>query len=120
MDLSAFIDLVQAIIGGALLTLALVMMLGSAIGALRFPDLYTRLHAASVGDGVAAPVFALGLAIMAPDLAAGIKLMLLAALLAALGPVLTHLTGAAAHSGGLTPIAGAYLAPRPGQSREAQ
>lgn len=120
MDFSGFVHLVQAIIGGAVLTLALVMMLGGAIGALRFPDLYTRLHAAAVGDGVAAPLFAFGLAIMAPDLATGIRLLLLAALLAALGPLLAHLTGAAAHSGGLTPIAGVYVAPRPGKPREAQ
>lgn len=120
MDSSAFLHLVQAIIGGAVLVLALVMMLAAAIGALRFPDLYTRLHAAAVGDGVGAPLFALGLAIMAPDLASGLKLLLLAGLLAALGPLFTHLTGAAAHSGGLTPIAGVYVAPRPGQPRETQ
>lgn len=118
MDAAALFLLLRFIAGGALMALAAALMLGAAIGALRFPDVYTRLHAANVGDGLGAVLFVLALAVMAPNVAVGLKLVLLAALVGALAPLLTHFTGAGAHAGGLTPIAGRYAAPRPGKARE--
>ncbi|MBC7768120.1 MAG: monovalent cation/H(+) antiporter subunit G [Phycisphaerales bacterium] len=103
---------------GAVVALAgLVLILGGTLGLLRFPDVYTRLHAAGVSDGPGAAIFLVGLAIMAPDAGLGVRLLFLAALIVALGPVLSHLIGNAAHSGGLAPIAGPYTAPRPGAAR---
>jgi multicomponent Na+:H+ antiporter subunit G len=107
----------RAAVGGVICGLGLVLLLGGAIGMLRFPDFYTRLHAASVADASGAAVFALGLATMAPDVGMAVRLLLLAALIVALGPVLTHLLASSAHSGGLAPIAGQYTAPRPGYLR---
>src|SRR5262245_14661069 len=50
MDGFAVLDLARAAVGGSVCLLALVFLLGGAIGALRLPDFYTRLHAASVAD----------------------------------------------------------------------
>lgn len=103
---------------GALIAVAgLVLILGGTLGLLRFPDVYTRLHAASASDGPGAALFVAGLAVMAPDWAMALRLLLLAALIVALSPVLSHLIGSAAHSGGVAPLAGRYTAPRPGVER---
>ncbi|MGE0596621.1 MAG: monovalent cation/H(+) antiporter subunit G [Hyphomonadaceae bacterium] len=107
------LDLFRLALGGGIITLGLVMMLVGAIGVLRFPDFYTRLHAGAV-DTYGAAVVALGLAITAPDFSLGVRLLLLSGFLAAMAPALTHMLGNAAHAGGLSPIAGAYVAPRPG------
>jgi multisubunit Na+/H+ antiporter MnhG subunit len=59
------------------------------------------------------------LAIGAASVAAAIKLVLLSALIAALNPALTHILANTAHAGGLAPLTGHYVAPRPGE-REAR
>jgi multicomponent Na+:H+ antiporter subunit G len=104
-------------LSGLTITGGLLLIAGGALGLLRFPDLYTRLHAANVSDVAGSVVVVLGLAIAAPDWAIAVRLLLLAALIAALGPTLLHLLAQAAHAAGLAPIAGRYSAPRPGGSR---
>jgi multicomponent Na+:H+ antiporter subunit G len=111
------LDALRAGVGGLIAAIGLGFMLGGAIGLLRYPDFYTRLHAVSVADGVGAACFVLGLAVMAPDLGMALRLLLLAALIVALGPVLAHLLASSAHAGGLAPIAGRYTTPRPGPPR---
>lgn len=111
------LDFIRVGFGGVVCAVGLVFVLGGSLGLLRFPDLYTRLHAVAVSDATGAVVFVVGLAIMAPDWGMAARLGLLAALLAALAPVLTHVIAAAAHAGGLAPIAGRYTAPRPGAGR---
>ena len=98
---------------GALLALAgLVLIFGGSLGLLRFPDVFTRVHAAMVSDGAGTALTLAGLAVMAPDAALALRLGLLAVLVAVLSPLLAHLTAAGAHAGGVAPIAGAYRAPR--------
>ncbi|HBF91054.1 MAG TPA: sodium:proton antiporter, partial [Hyphomonas atlantica] len=48
-------------LGGALLCVV------GTVGVLRFPDFYTRLHAASVTDTSGATLLLFGMALMAPD-----------------------------------------------------
>jgi multicomponent Na+:H+ antiporter subunit G len=112
-----FLDVLRMGLGGLIVVAGLGLILGGVVGLLRFPDFYTRLHAASVSDGAGAAIFALGLAVMAPDAAMAVRLMLFAALAVALGPVFTHMLASSAHAGGLAPIAGRYSAPRPGARR---
>ena len=113
MDASALLESVRIALGGAVCGIGLVFLLGGAIGMLRFPDFYTRLHGANVADATGAAVFALGLALMAPDIEIAVRLVLLAALIVALGPVFTHLLASSAHAGGLAPIAGQHLGRAP-------
>ena len=114
MGALGLLDAMRVGAGGLIAAFGLLIMLGGVLGVLRFPDLYTRLHAVTTSDGLGASVFCVGLAVMAPDGAMAVRLLLLAALLMAIGPVLTHLSASAAHAGGLAPIAGRYTAPRPG------
>lgn len=117
MDASAVLDLVRLGLSGVVVAIGLLLIAGGALGLLRFPDLYTRLHAANVADVVGSVVVVLGLAIAAPDLNIALRLLMLAGLLIALGPTLTHLVAQAAHAAGLAPVAGRYAAPRPGATR---
>lgn len=99
-----------------LVGVGVLFLLGSAIGVLRFPDFYTRLHAATVADPLGASLLALGLAVAEPRADIALRLVLLALLIGAVGPLGSYLFGNAAHAGGLAPIAGRYRAPRPGRS----
>ncbi len=108
------IDAVRLSLAGALVVIGLLFMIGGALGVLRFPDFYTRLHTVSVSDAVGALLLLAGLAVASWDARIAARLGLLAALMAAAGPALAHMAANAAHSGGLAPLAGPYIAPRPG------
>lgn len=114
MEPGVVLEFARLGVSGIVIAVGLLLMAGGALGLLRFPDLYTRLHASNVADVVGSVVIVLGLAIAAPDWAVAVRLLLLAALMMALGPTLTHLVAQAAHAAGLAPIAGRYAAPRPG------
>ena len=68
MDAGAVIDLVRLGLSGLVVAVGLVLIAGGALGLLRFPDLYTRLHASNVADVVGSVVVVVGLAIAAPIL----------------------------------------------------
>lgn len=113
----AVLEFARATLGGAVCAAGLALMLGGAIGVLRFPDIYTRLHAASVANGAGALLVLGGLAIASGDGGVALRLLLLGALLMAVAPTLNQMIASAAHASGVTPIAGAYAAPRPGAPR---
>jgi multicomponent Na+:H+ antiporter subunit G len=110
----ALLDIVRLGLGGAVAAVGIGFVLGGAIGLLRFPDFYTRVHAASTTAGVGAVLVVVGLAVSAPDLSLALRLALLGALMAALNPALAHIVASAAHAAGLAPLSGRYAAPRPG------
>jgi multicomponent Na+:H+ antiporter subunit G len=120
MEPISVLDFARYALGGLVVLAGLVFMLGGALGVLRFPDFYTRLHAARVADAVGATIVVLGLAVSAGDGMMALKLLMLAALVAALGPTLSHLLANAAHAAGLAPTVGRYTAPRPGPKPETQ
>jgi multicomponent Na+:H+ antiporter subunit G len=117
---ASVLHLVQSALGAILIATGLAFMLAGAVGALRFPDFYTRLHAVRVADGLAAVLVIAGLAVVAEDWRIALRLALLAALLVALGPTLAHIAASAAHAAGLAPLAGRYTAPRPDPRRREQ
>ena len=111
------LDVGRMAIAGIVVAAGLIFLAGGALGLLRFPDVYTRLHAANAADTTGAALVSVGLAIGAPDGAIAIRLVMLAALIVALGPTVTQLVANAAHAAGLAPIAGPYAAPRPNAPR---
>ena len=54
-------------LGAALCLAGALLCVVGTVGVLRFPDFYTRLHAASVTDTSGATLLLLGMALMAPD-----------------------------------------------------
>lgn len=107
------LELLRLGAGGVLAVVGLVLVLGGVIGVLRFPDIYTRLHAAGA-ESIGATIVLLGLAVAAPDWEVAARLLLLAGLTAFLGIVRSQILANAAHTGGLAPLAGSYKAPRSG------
>lgn len=117
MDAAMIVGALRLVLSGVVVAAGLMLVAGGALGLLRFPDLYTRLHAANVADVAGAVIVIAGLAIVSPDWSIALRLLMLAALMIALGPTLTQLVANGAHSAGLAPIAGRYSAPRPGATR---
>ncbi len=113
-DASAILDLVRLGLAGVLIAAGLGFVLLGAVGMLRFPDFYTRLHAFSVTETIGGALLLAGLALAAWDMAIALKLLLLALLMAAAAPTIAHLTANAGHAAGLAPLSGDYVAPRPG------
>lgn len=61
-----------------------------AIGVLRFPDFYSRIHAASLTDTLCAACIILGLVLQTDALLTGVKLLLVLFFLVFTAPVATH------------------------------
>jgi multicomponent Na+:H+ antiporter subunit G len=75
-----------------------------AIGLLRMPDLYTRMHAASVTDTLGAGLFIIGLMLQAGLSLVTLKLLFLMALIFFTGPIATHALAQAALGEGVAPM----------------
>lgn len=80
------------------------------IGLVRLPDLFTRLHAAGVGDTLGVGLFVLGFMVQAGFGTVAFKLVLVLLLLLLTGPVAAHALAKAALHGGVRPAA---VAPGP-------
>ncbi len=75
-----------------------------AIGVLRFPDLFTRMHAAGVTDTLCALLILTGLALKAGFTLALAKLFLILVFLWFTTPTATHALAKAAMHGGEKPL----------------
>ncbi|MEM6746606.1 MAG: monovalent cation/H(+) antiporter subunit G [Pseudomonadota bacterium] len=80
-----------------------------AVGVLRFPDFYTRIHAAGVTDTLGADLILLGLLLQAPALGVAIKLGMIISLFLLTSPVATHSIAHAAYAGREAPLTGKLL-----------
>ena len=100
-------DLLSAVlvIGGGF------FLIVGGIGLVRLPDLFTRLHAAGVGDTLGVGLFVLGFMFLADLGSVTLKLALVLLFLLLTGPVATHALAKAALHGGLRPIAPELGAP---------
>lgn len=75
------------------------------LGALRMPDLYTRMHAASVTDSMGAILIILGVVLQAGASLASIKLMVILLFLLLTSPTASNALASAALLSGLRPTA---------------
>lgn len=74
-----------------------------ALGMLRMPDFYTRMHAASVVDTLGAGLVLLGLGLQAGWTLVAVKLMMIALIIFFASPTATHALAKAAMTRGLKP-----------------
>jgi multicomponent Na+:H+ antiporter subunit G len=82
-----------------------VLTVTGAIGLLRFPDFFTRLHAVSITETLATWAILLGLALQSGLTQTTLKLALIWLILLFTGPTATHALAKAALHGGLVPMA---------------
>ncbi len=75
-----------------------------ALGLLRMPDFFTRMHAASVTDTLGAGLLLVGLMLQAGLTLVTVKLLFLAALIFFTSPTATHALAKAAVVRGLQPL----------------
>lgn len=84
------------VIAGALFVFA------GTVGLMRFPDVYTRLHALTKADNLGLGLIALGLALQAGPNWVSLKLMLIWLLVVLAGAVTCHLVARHARHGGIS------------------
>ena len=96
--------LVTDLVSWVLLTLGGVAVLIGGIGALRMPDLYTRMHAASVTDSLGAILVIAGVMLQAGLSLAAIKLAAILLFLLLTSPTSTNALASAALLAGRQPL----------------
>jgi multicomponent Na+:H+ antiporter subunit G len=89
---------------GVLLGLGAFFSIVGAVGILRMPDLFTRMHAAGLIDSLGAPLIILGLLLHVGLELASVKLLILGLLIFFSSPTATHALAKAALERGLKPV----------------
>ncbi len=88
-------------LSAALLIAGAVFFLAGTVGLLRFPDVYTRLHALTKADNVGLGLLVAGLALQAESWAVVGKLLLIWLLVLLAGASVAHLVAVAARHRGI-------------------
>lgn len=73
------------------------------VGILRFPDIYTRLQAASLGTVTSTVCFLIGLILMSPGVETTLRLLLIGVFSLLTGPVASHAIARSAYRSGVKP-----------------
>lgn len=103
------VTVVADILSWGLIILGSVSILIGGIGVLRFPDVYTRMHAAGITDTMGAGTILLGLAIQAGFTLVAVKLILMLVFLFFTSPTSSFALAHAALSSGVEPVLDADL-----------
>jgi multicomponent Na+:H+ antiporter subunit G len=101
--------LLRDIASWALIVIGSAAVVTGALGLVRFPDFYTRLHAAGVTDTAGAELIIFGMMLQAPTWIVVAKLGFIAVFLGLTSPVATHAIAHAAWMVGFRPLVGARL-----------
>jgi len=97
-------ELFISIISGTCLLVGSFLCLSGGVGILRFPDFYTRMHAAGVTDTMAASLILIGLMLQNPDGIVVLKLVMILLLTLLVSPTASHAIANAAMKNGLRPL----------------
>jgi len=101
----------QMALSSVLILAGLLFVMAGAVGVLRLPDFYTRMHAAGMTDTMGAELIILGLMVQAGISQTSLKLLLVAFFLFLTSPTASHAVANAAHKAGLKPLLGKRRAP---------
>ncbi|MGJ8561068.1 MAG: monovalent cation/H(+) antiporter subunit G [Litorimonas sp.] len=111
IDWSAFWGFVRNVLTVISLAGGLFFVLAGAVGVIRLPDFYTRLHAAGMTDTLGAELILFGLILQADGWQVIAKLLLVAFFLFVTSPTATHAVAHAAYKAGEKPLLGRWRAP---------
>jgi multicomponent Na+:H+ antiporter subunit G len=101
--------MILEVISWILFSLGALFILAGSIGVVRFPDFYTRIHAAGVTDTLGTELILLAMILQSDAFSQVIKLVFIALFLLMTSPVATHALAHAAWVGGLHPRTGKDL-----------
>lgn len=96
-------EVLQGIAGWGLLIAGSVLLVIGAIGIVRLPDVFARMHGAGIIDTLGAGSILLGLMVQAGFTGVTIKLVLILVFILFTSPTTTHALARAALAGGVTP-----------------
>jgi multicomponent Na+:H+ antiporter subunit G len=97
------LDMIREILSWGLILAGSFFVLSGALGIVRFPDFWSRLHAASVIDSAGMLLLFAGMALQAGVSLVTVKLIIIGIFLFLTGPTATHATANAALVSGLRP-----------------
>ncbi|MEM9262799.1 MAG: monovalent cation/H(+) antiporter subunit G [Pseudomonadota bacterium] len=103
------LDVIRDVLAFVLFAIGSVAVVVGAIGIVRFPDFYTRLHAAGVTDTAGAELILIGMMLQAPNWLIVAKLGFIGFFLFLTSPVATHAVAHAGWIGGVRPMLGPEL-----------
>ena len=109
----------MTIAGGVLVVVGALFCFLAALGVLRFPDVFTRMHAATKAGVLGAGLILLGAAIASADVAAILRAVAGMVFLVLTGPVSAHLLARAALQSGIKPWTGSNIGPSQGSIMKA-
>jgi len=100
------IAVVQSVLSGIALAIGSIFAVIGAIGILRLPDFYSRMHGAGITDTMGAGMILLGLMLQAGLSLVMVKLLLILVFIFFTSPTATHAVAKAALGSGLEPKLG--------------
>lgn len=112
------IPFIVDILSWGLIIVGSLALLVGGIGVLRFPDVYTRMHAASITDTMGAGALLLGLILQAGFTLVAVKLFFILIFLFITSPTSSFSLAHAALSSGVEPILDSDLREGPEKDRE--
>ncbi len=92
-----------SLLGDVLLAVGLFFILAGALGVLRLPDFYTRLHGMGKCDTLGVGLMVAGLALQQTALHHSLEMILIIVFVGLANPTATHALGRAALKSGLKP-----------------
>ncbi|MGQ9532175.1 MAG: monovalent cation/H(+) antiporter subunit G [Desulfotomaculales bacterium] len=93
----------RTIVTAVLLATGCFLLIIAAIGVVRFPDFYSRMHPAGKGDTLGQALILLGLMVYEGFSFVSVKLFFIALFIFVANPTATHFIAKAAYLGGLKP-----------------
>lgn len=109
---------ILAWVGGGFVIIGAALSLLGAIGVLKFPDVYTRIHAASITDTAGASMVLLGLCLIAGLSLTTVKLIFIWMFVMLTTPVSANALANAAFGSGHKPRIGAFQIMRADERRK--
>jgi multicomponent Na+:H+ antiporter subunit G len=97
-------QLLISILSGFFILLGVLALLIGALGLLRLPDVYCRIHAVGMIDTAGASFIILGLAIHEGVSLVTVKLLFIGIFLFFTSPIATHAVAQVAHKSGIVPV----------------
>jgi len=97
------LDIVLHLLGWVMIFFGSIFSIIGAVGVLRFPDFWSRLHAASISESAGLILLLAGMAMEAGWSLVSFKLLLIGVFIFITGPTSTHAVANAAMVSGLRP-----------------
>ena len=97
-------QLLISILSGSFILLGVLALLIGALGLLRLPDVYCRIHAVGMIDTAGASFIILGLSIHEGVSLVTVKLLFIGIFLFFTSPIATHAVAQVAHKSGVVPV----------------